>query len=178
MRITGDMRKLLGQYELLGGRFRERFELWGLLGTMDILDELLTLFDDLRTTLERIDAEQEEFAAELQRDSEIMESNFPDQATIELFSAIRVLEEVFKTLERRAVSSNALERLHKALLALVHDSSPPGMLMPTQRTNGPIDSPATQIAKGMLAAAAHVRQKSKGVSRTEAASWVLRTTTS
>ena len=85
MRITGDMRKLLGQYELLGGRFRERFD---------------------------------------------------------------------------------------------HDSSPPGMLMPTQRTNRPIDSPATQIAKGMLAAAAHVRQKSKGVSRTEAASWVLRTTTS
>ena len=48
--------------------------------------------------------------------------------------------------------------------------------MPTERTSRPVDSPATQMAKGMLAAAAQVRQKTKGVSRKEAASWVLRYT--
>jgi hypothetical protein len=48
--------------------------------------------------------------------------------------------------------------------------------MPTERKNRPIDSPATQMAKGMLAAAAQVRHTSAGISRKEAASWVLRHT--
>ena len=176
MKLTAEMRAFLRERELLPRRLRKRLDRDGLFHTADLLDELLILFWDLNTKLERIDSEQETVLGDLQKGSESVRSTCPDVATAELFAAVLALEEVFSTLERRAVASNALERLHKALLGLVHDSSPSGMLMPTQRTHRPVDSPATQIAKGMLAAAVHVRQKTAGATRTQAASWVLRHT--
>ena len=101
MKLSADKRQLLRDYESLGGPFKEHFQRWGLLGTLGLLDELLNLFWSLNKGLERIDAEYEQIVAELERGSELVDANFPDRATVELFSAIQVLEEVFNTVGQR-----------------------------------------------------------------------------
>jgi hypothetical protein len=142
---------------------------------MDLLDELLTLFWDLNTRLEQIDKEQEVVASEINKDPKA-DPVWPDVATTELFAATQALAEVLKTIDERGLASQALERLHNSLLALACDSSPPGMLTPTERDSRPVDAPAVQIEKGMLAAAMHVHQKASGASRNEAADWVVQHT--
>jgi hypothetical protein len=147
--------------------------LGGLYLSMDLLQTLLRLFWDLNTKLEQ--EQQNAIASELDKICKA-EPVWPDHATTELVAAALALGEVLKTIGERCLTSQALERLHNALLALASDSSPPGMLTPTERTNRPADAPAVQAAKGMLAAALHVRQKMNGESRKVAAEWVIQHT--
>lgn len=173
MKLNANQRKLLKEHEDLSGSFKGYFDRWGLNGCLLLLDELLNQSWDLNNRLEKIDADHQAYIAQCEKRSDI-EGACPDRAAAELISAIQALNEVTKM--KRTITSDALERLRTALLCIVHDSSPPGMLMPTERSNRPFDSPAVQMAKGLLAAAAYAQHKSAGISRKQAASWVLRHT--
>jgi hypothetical protein len=170
--LTNELRELLSDYRHLNDDDLHRMrDVGGLWGSIKLLQTLLGLFWDLGTRLEQIDNEQKAIASQIGKDPE-----YPDIATSELLAATRALEEVLKTLGERGIASDALERLHNALIALAYDSSPPGMLTPTEQTSRPLDAPAVQAAKGMLAAALHMRQKVSGTSRKEAAVWVVKHT--
>jgi hypothetical protein len=176
MKATNDKRELLRHYALLSDQARKRVRvLGGLFGSIDLLQTLLRLFWDLNTRLEQIDEQQNALASELDKVPE-SEPVWPDLATTELVAATLALGAVLKTIDERGLTSQALERLYNALFALACDSSPPGMLTPTERTSRPADAPAVQAAKGMLAAALHVRQKVHGESRKVAAEWVVQHT--
>ena len=174
MITTREKRELLRHYELLSDQERERMRNHGgLLGSIDLLQTLLRLFWDLKTRLEQLDEEHNPLVSEINKLPKC-ETVWPDVATSELMVATLALEEVLKTIGERGLASQALERLHNALLALVHDAASPGMLTPTEQTSRPVDAPAVQAAKGMLAAALHVQQKMRSASRNEAAGWVVK----
>jgi hypothetical protein len=177
MKLTDDQRELLRGYEVLSVRDREQMQVFGgLPRSIWLLRELLGLFWDLGSRLEQIDKEQQSVASQIDQHSEAIDPLCPDIATSELLAATVALEEVLRTLDKRGVNSDALERLHRGLIALANDSSPPGMLTPTESPSRPLDPPTIQAEKGMLAAALHVRQKVSGESRKEAAAWVVQHT--
>jgi hypothetical protein len=177
MKSTKELPEFLGDYQLLdrGALHRMRI-VGGLRGSMGLLQELLELFWDLNSRLDEIDKQQEAIASEIDKDPESVDPLCADIPTSELFAAELALGEVLKTIDKRGAQSVALNRLHHALTGLIHGASPAAMLTPTETAGRPLDAPTIQFARGMLAAALHVRQRVSGESRIEAAAWVVKHT--
>lgn len=177
MELTDDQRELLRDYEVLSVRDRKQMRvLGGLPYSIWLLQELLSLFWDLNRRLDEIDEHQAALALEIEKHPEEVDARGADLPTNELEAAEEALQEVLAMIGSRGARSIALNRLHNALLGLIDGASPAAMLTAAKTGGRPLDSPTVQYAKGMLAAALHVRQKMSGESRAAAAAWVVKHT--
>ena len=101
-------------------------------------------------------------------------AKFPDQiGKVDLPACILALDAVLKFLFMRVVSRN-LGMLYDALVEIVVGASPAAMFHPEEHPQGRrSDAPLIKGAKGTVAAMMHVQQ-STGMTRQEAAEWVVR----
>jgi|SRR6476646_865531 hypothetical protein len=177
MKLTQELRELIRDFQLLDHHALNRMQaLGGLRGSINLLQELLSLFSDLNRRLDEIDEEHAKIALEIEKHPEEVDARGADLPTNELEAAEEALQEVLVMIGSRGARSIALNRLHNALLGLIDGASPAAMLTAAETGGRPLDSPTVQYAKGMLAAALHVRQKMSGESRAAAAAWVVKHT--
>lgn len=177
MKLTQELRELIRDYQLLDRQALHRMQvLGGLRGSINLLQELLSLFWDLNRRLDEIDEHQAALALEIEKHPEAVDARGADLPTNELGAAETALEEVLAMIGSRGARSIALNRLHHALFGLIHGASPAAMLTAAETDGRPVDCPTVQYAKGMLGAALHVRQKMSGESRAAAAAWVVKHT--
>ena len=111
---------------------------------------------------------------DIESEHETKSATFPEQiGKIDLASCIFALRAVAKFLSRRVVSRN-LDMLRDALVEIAVGASPAAMFHPEKHTQGRrSDAPLIMGAKGTVAAIMHVQQ-STGMTRQEAAEWVVR----
>jgi hypothetical protein len=102
-------------------------------------------------------------------------SAFPSETrTINLAALICVIEAVRKFFFRRRVSVDRLEILQRALQELAAGASPPEMLLPIKTTGRRRDGPTIMSVKAIIAGVMHRQQTAGGMSRVEAARWIVR----
>ena len=111
---------------------------------------------------------------ELETEHEFETNKFPEQmGKVDLGACICALEAVIEFLADRVVSRN-LVHLRSALLEIAAGASPAAMFQPEEHGRGRrVDAPLVVKAKGMLAGMMQVQQ-SVGMSRQEAAEWIVR----
>jgi hypothetical protein len=92
--------------------------------------------------------------------------------TVDLTSSIHALGRVLEFLARSDIDSEALARLHIALVQLREGSAPPAMLVPRSAANNLPDSVTVQFVKGGLAGVMELRT-SNSANLVDAAQWVV-----
>jgi hypothetical protein len=118
--------------------------------------------------------ELEDELEEIERTCERDLSAFPGQiGTINLAASVFAIEAVRKFFRCR-VSMDRLKILQTALHELASGASPPEMLLPIETTGRRRDGPTIMSVKAIIAAAMHVQQTAGGMSRVEAARWIVR----
>jgi hypothetical protein len=137
------------------------------------VDAALALLDEHRQTTEDLKVLAEKLM-EIETEYESDAAAFPDQmGKNDLAACIMALDAVFEFLHLRVYSLN-LGILRMALVEIVVGASPAAMFQPEQHGRGRrLDSHLVQKTKGMLAGMMEVQQKA-GMSRTEAAKWIVK----
>ena len=137
------------------------------------IDAALALLGVHRRTTEDLKVLAEKLM-EIETQHESDSTAFPDQiGKTDLAACIMALDAVIEFLDLR-VYSLKLVILRKALLDIVRGASPAAMFQPEQHDRGrPLDSPLVLEAKGMLAAMMEVQQNT-GMSRQQAAEWIVK----
>jgi hypothetical protein len=130
------------------------------------LGDLKKIKEDLKTL--------DDALIDIEKEHESEAAKFPDQiGKVDLPASIFALDAVFKFLFLRVVSRN-LGILRDALIEIAVGASPAAMFHPEEHPRGRrSDSPLIMGAKGTVAAMMHVQQ-STGMTRQEAAEWIVR----
>jgi hypothetical protein len=131
--------------------------------------EKLMLFQGLRSEIRQLVVDLQEIELEHQTDA----AQYPDQwGGIDLAASTLALSAVLEFL--RPIPSRNLSILLKALAEMGSGASPPAMFRPEYRKSGRRPDPlSVMAAKGTLAGMMH-SQMAGGMSREEAAQWIVR----
>ncbi|MDP2355735.1 MAG: hypothetical protein Q8M31_06695 [Beijerinckiaceae bacterium] len=172
---ASEQRNLMREYSALEAEERQIIDERGLTNCLELLIELLDAYRCLDRSLAELD---QSHSQEIKRVEAIEQTQTGEAGNagppVDLLWSLRAISVIQNHLAERLIESDTLEKLKQALIATFYGRPPRMFLGPPKEPHRPPDTPKILEIKGMLAAAMNEFQRREKLSRSDAATKVLK----